>query len=352
VHWTGDISEPFMVRPMHRIAGVERDASIVSIGLPRTPHGRVLHRFGVLDGRFGTACLVTALSRARRRTTIVCSFGADDLAPERLRTDGARMLREVLQLAGDPVARGDYLDDTSAPVEPDQGSGSALGSGSASGPASGSGSGSVSWPADADALVRDLRDRLDSVGLPVRRGPELADWPVPLAVGDPDQPGRRLLAIDIDGPGHAACTSVLVRDRQRREALERAGWTYLRVAAMDLFCDPAGEVERIRAAWRAAGGGTPSTPPTGVIVGRPKTRDGFPDVTPGRPVTAYSEVELESVAQWVLSDGVRRSAEELAALVREALHLPRRGMQVEAAVGGAARRVLDGISPQFTEAAE
>jgi len=58
------------------------------------------------------------------------------------------------------------------------------------------------------------------------------------------------------------------------------------------------------------------------------------------------------VAQWVLSDGVRRNAEELAALVREALHLPRRGSQVEAAVGGAARRVLDGISPQFTDAGD
>ncbi|MGZ4613363.1 MAG: AAA family ATPase, partial [Kineosporiaceae bacterium] len=33
VHWTGGISEPFLVRPVHRVAGIERDAVIVSVGL-------------------------------------------------------------------------------------------------------------------------------------------------------------------------------------------------------------------------------------------------------------------------------------------------------------------------------
>lgn len=314
VHWGGDISEPFMVRPIHRIPGAERDAVIVSIGLARTPHGRVLHRFGVLDGRFGRACLTTALSRARRRTTVVCCFTAEDLDPERLRSDGSRMLRDVLAMAADPDRRGDH------PPLP---------------------TGSDAAP-PLDALVRDLRERLESVGLPVVAGPACADWPVELALADPDQPGRRLLAIEVDGPGYAACASVNTRDRQRREALERAGWTYLRVAAMDLFCDPGTEVERIRGQWRDLVGAAQATKETLIIVGRPRVRQAFPQVAPGRPVALYTAAELESVAYWVLSDGVQRSAEELAALVREALHLPRRGMHVEAAVGGAARRVLDG----------
>lgn len=317
VHWAGDISEPFLVRPIHRIPGVERDAVIVSIGLARTPHGRVLHRFGVLDGRFGRACLTTALSRARRRTTLVCCFTAEDLDPERLRTDGSRMLRDVLALAADPDARGDHppLPVTSA-ADSDQA---------------------------PDALVRDLRERLEAVGLPVVDGPVCADWPLELALADPDQPGRRLLAIEVDGPGYASCASVGTRDRLRRETLERAGWTYLRVASMDLFCDPGAEVERIRAQWRDLVGAAQATKETLIIVGRPRVRGPFPPVAPGRPVSLYTSAELEDVASWVLTDGVQRSAEELAALVREALHLPRRGMHVEAAVGGAARRVLDGV---------
>ena len=108
VHWTGGISEPFLVRPVHRIAGLERDAVLVTVGLARTPHGRVLHRFGVLDGRHGQACLVAALTRARRRTTVVCAFRAEDIAAERVRSDGARLLRDVLDVAADPHARGEH----------------------------------------------------------------------------------------------------------------------------------------------------------------------------------------------------------------------------------------------------
>ncbi len=324
VHWAGDISEPFLVRPIHRIPGVERDAVIVSVGLARTPHGRVLHRFGVLDGRFGPACLATALSRARRRTTLVCCFTADELDGERLRSDGARMLRDVLAMAADPRLRGDHIDLATPPDDGDLPGGAEGERG------------------QADALVCDLRERLEAVGLPVVAAPSGPDWPVALAVADPEFPGRRLLAVDLDGPGYASCPSVATRDRQRREAFERAGWTYLRVTSMDLFCDPAGEVERIRSVWRHIGGATPSTQPTQIIVGRPRVRTNDPGVQPGRPITSYSDTELERVATWVLSDGVDRSAEELAAMVREALHLPRRGMHVEAAVGGAARRVLDG----------
>ena len=330
VHWTGDISEPFMVRPIHRIPGVERDAVIVSIGLARTPHGRVLHRFGVLDGRYGRACLTTALSRARRRNTVVCCFTADDLAPERLRSEGAKMLRDVLLIAADPVLRGDHLDgDPLFAASESAGVGAPAADGAAT-------AGAV------DPLVRDLRDRLDAVGLPVVAGPDGGDWPLAAALADPELPGRRLLAVEVDGPAYAACASVNTRDRQRRESFERAGWTYLRVASMDLFCDPGGEVDRIRDTWRDLGGMSTATQPTQIIVGRPRVRGDFPQVQPGRPVTLYADEELEAVANWVLSDGVTRSAEELAALVREALHLPRRGMHVEATVGGAARRVLDG----------
>ncbi|HEX2809272.1 MAG TPA: AAA domain-containing protein, partial [Kineosporiaceae bacterium] len=159
VHWTGRISEPFLVRPVHQLCGLERDAVIVSVGLSRTPHGRVLHKFGVLDGSFGPACLTAALSRARRRTTVVCSFTAGDLDPDRLRSDGARMLWEVLALIEDPALRGDH-----APALP--------------GPAGEPVSGSI------DPLVADLRDRLLAVGLPVLAGIDAPDWPSSLVVAD------------------------------------------------------------------------------------------------------------------------------------------------------------------------
>jgi len=309
VHWTGHISEPFLVRPVHRIAGLERDATIVSIGLARTPHGRVLHRFGVLDGRHGRACLLAALSRARRRTTLVCCFVAGDLASWRVRSEGARLLHHALAVAADPAR---YTDRT--PAVPSS---------------------------STDPLVADLRDRLLSVGMPVLDGVEGPDRPADLVVADPLEDGRMLLAVDVDGHGHAALAGVSLRERQRREAFERAGWSYLRVAAMDLFCDPGAEVERIREAWRAAGGGpSPQGGSAGPIVGRPRPRTPRPDVAPGRPLHAYTPEELDAVARWVLSDGIRRDGDQLSAGVREALHLVRRGGQADIVLGACAARVL------------
>ena len=313
VHWTGGISEPFLVRPVHRIAGLERDAVLVSVGLARTPHGRVLHRFGVLDGRHGQACLVAALSRARRRTTVVCSFRAEDVSLERVRSDGARLLREVLEVAADPHARGDH----DARV-------------------------GLTAAAEPDALVADLARRLRDHGLPVATGLPAPDRPLDLAVADAAEPARMLLAVDVDVPAHAAIPSADLRERQRRAGFERSGWRYLRVAAMDLFCDPEREVERIRQAWRAAGGSpapAPATPVAGVPV-QPRNRSPWPDVTPGRPAGAYPERELDAVARWVLSDGVPRSADQVVAEVRDALAIVSSGERAEAALVAAARRVL------------
>jgi hypothetical protein len=209
-------AEPFMIRSVQRLLGVERDAAIISIGLARTPHGRVLHRFGVLDGDKGAAALTTAVSRARSRTTIVCCFTADDLQVDRLRTAGARLLRDVLLAAG--------------------------GRGTAS-------AGRVS--SATDGLVTDLRDRLAAAGLPVQVRVGDGAWPLDIAVADPRVPGRMLVAVDIDGPAFASRPS-RERERHRPVRWERAGWIYRKVSALDLFGDPALEVARIREAWDRA----------------------------------------------------------------------------------------------------
>jgi hypothetical protein len=205
-----------VIRSVQRVLGVERDAAIVSIGLARTPHGRVLHRFGVLDGDKGAAALTTAVSRARGRTTIVCCFTADDLIVDRLRTAGARLLRDVLLAAG--------------------------GRGTAS-------AGRMS--SATDGLVTDLRDRLAAAGLPVQVRVGDGAWPIDIAVADPRVAGRMLVAVDLDGPGFSS-RSCRERERSRPLRWERAGWVYCKISAMDLFNDPALEVGRIRALWEQA----------------------------------------------------------------------------------------------------
>lgn len=315
VHWAGGIEEPFVVRPVHRLAGLERDAAVVSLGLAPVPPGvtssvgRAARPFGVLDGRYGQACLVTALTRARRHTELVGALTEADLDDVRVRTPGARMLRDVLEaLRNGPGARSRGVAVLAGPP---------------------------------DALVEDLRDRLRAVGMPVLAGFDAPDRPLDLAVGDPLEPGRMLLAIDLDGPGYAACRSVRLRDWLRAKSFERAGWSYLRVAAMDLFCDPDGEVERIQDAWRAAGGLPASVVPSRVVPNPQPARRPWPvHVVSGLPITAYTPRELDAVAGWVVSDGVVRSPEQVAVEIRAALGFRYREPRVDAAVSAASRRAL------------
>ncbi len=91
--------ERFFVKNLERVQGDERDAVILSIGYGKTPHGRVLHRFGPLNLEGGERRLNVAITRARRRMTVVSSFAAADLDPSRLKARGALMLRDFLAYA-------------------------------------------------------------------------------------------------------------------------------------------------------------------------------------------------------------------------------------------------------------
>lgn len=242
--WTEPVPEPFLVRPVDRVLGIERDDVIVTIGIASTPHGRVLHRFGVIDEPHGEAVLLTALSRGRRRVLVVCTFTADQLDPARLRSSGARLLRRVLQAAQHAASGtggdGAGADDVRPNLEVQPGQPSAKQPGR------------PEQAVPTDQLVADLAHRLRTVGLPVTSGFGDAQWPLDLAIGDPRVPGRQIMAVDVDGPRFAEAASVRDRERHRRERYERAGWTYCKVAAMDLFQDPEAEVARLRDLWESA----------------------------------------------------------------------------------------------------
>lgn len=88
--------EFFTVLPAAHASSIVRDDVIVSVGFGRTPHGRLLHRFGPLSEAGGRKALATVITLARGRTTVVSSIDVQDLDPSRLRSDGARDLRAML----------------------------------------------------------------------------------------------------------------------------------------------------------------------------------------------------------------------------------------------------------------
>lgn len=213
--------ETVVVTDMSAVAGLSRDAVILSVGFGRTPHGRVLHRFGAVAEPAGEAMLLDALGVSRSRLDIITSFSAADLDPERLRAPGTRLLADLLSFAESRAHADGVLASTEAP-------GSEL---------------------NPDRLVIDLAERLWRAGLLVetdfgKRGGER----IPLVVGHPDLPERMLVAVLTDDDAYIAEESVRVRDRQRAERLEQLGWTVVQVWSAAAFLDPVKEANRIRTA--------------------------------------------------------------------------------------------------------
>jgi hypothetical protein len=222
-----DRQERFFVKNLERVQGDERDAIILSIGYGKTPHGRMLHRFGPLNLEGGERRLNVAITRARRRMTVVSSFAAAELDPVRLKARGAIMLRDFLLYA----AAGGAVIPARAKAA-----------------------------AQLDPLVANLAVRLRAEGLVVHAGYGASAQRLDLAVEDPQRPGRVLVAVEADGLGYAAMSSTRDRDRLRVEQLRRLGWKHVRIWSTDLFRNPARDVARVIAAVHSASASRPSSP--------------------------------------------------------------------------------------------
>lgn len=216
--FTEDVHERFFIKNLERVQGDERDAIILSVGYGKTPHGRVLHRFGPLNVEGGERRLNVAITRAKKRMTVVSSIAADELDPARLKARGAQMLRDYLAHAATSTAT----------VAADPGDG-------------------MPHRAVESVVMAEFARRLRASGLTVHERYGSSADPIDLAVEDPQRPGRLVVAVESDGPEYAAMPSARDRDRLRAEHLGRLGWNHLRVWTRDAFRDPARDVARIQA---------------------------------------------------------------------------------------------------------
>lgn len=200
--FTADGDEPIVVVSADQARGIERDVVLLTVGFPRTPHGRVLHRFGPLDSAIGAGLVATAVTRSRDELHVVSGLRAADLDPARLHSEGARAVSALLTgaelAAAAPIA-------TAAPPRISSG-----------GPSTGSGV--------IDLVSRDLRER----GWDVGAGPEGVGLRVSGVTGAP-------VVVDHDIEFVAAATA-----RARDARLREGGWHHVLVAVEAVAADRVG----------------------------------------------------------------------------------------------------------------
>ena len=307
--------ELFFVKNLERVQGDERDAIILTIGYGKTADGRMLYRFGPINNEGGERRLNVAVTRARNRMTVVSSFSAADMDPNRLRSDGAKMLCRYLSYA--------------------ESGGSDLGN-------------VAKDKTELNPFDRDVETQLRAAGIPLVAQYGCSGYWIDYAAQHPTRPGRMVLAIECDGASYHSSATARDRDRLRQDHLERLGWKFHRIWSQDWFFYREAEIARAADAYRAAVAATDndgSQQPPATSRHNPGLLDTRASAAPtaGRAglcpirthrdsIDDYSPTELVAVVRWIESDTLLRTEAQLLAEMMRTLGFARKGWKITAAL--------------------
>jgi very-short-patch-repair endonuclease len=304
--------EKFFVKNLERVQGDERDAIILSIGYGKNADGRLLYRFGPLNQQGGERRLNVAVTRAKNRLTLVSSFDASDMDPDRSSAEGVKLLRLYLQYA---ASRGTNL-----------------------------GEAALEKPA-LNPFEVDVRDSLQREGIGVLPQYGSSGYLIDFVAKHPTHPGRMVLAIECDGASYHSSPTARDRDRLRQDHLERLGWRFHRIWSTSWFRDKPGEIARAVKAYETAvahsegpllqvraSSSKAEHPQNGALHRRPR-----PAVPQGAKINEYSQRQLRDVVDWIRSDTLLRTEDQLLTEVMRELGFQKRGKRIVEAVSMAIR---------------
>jgi very-short-patch-repair endonuclease len=205
-------TEPLLVKNLETVQGDERDVVLLSVGYGPDETGAFTMGFGPLSQRGGERRLNVAITRAREQLVLFSSFDPEDIAETAAQP--ARDLAELLAFAraGGGAARPAEGEPAASPI--------------------------------MLAMARALAER----GHRVRHQIGCGAYKIDLAVVDPGDPDRYILAIEHDGAAYASAAAARDRDRLRAQVLAGLGWRLHRVWSLDWWADPERETQRAHAA--------------------------------------------------------------------------------------------------------
>ena len=300
--------ERFFVKNLETVQGDERDAIILSIGYGKLANGDLPHRFGPLTQDVGYRRLNVAITRAKRRISVVSSFSHQEIDLNRSGSRGVRLLKSYLEYAASGGRR--------------------------------LGEEELAGDIALNPFEADIRDALESRGIKTRPQFGASRYRIDLVAMHPTKPGRPVLAIECDGASYHSGATARDRDRLRQAHLQRLGWRFFRIWSPDWFNGREAELERALDAYRDAvrradhsdldasipASRHPVESAPQQDVGRERGRR--PQITSRDTIDDFSDRELMQIFNWVLSDGQLRTDEELIREVFLTLPFDRMGSRI------------------------
>ena len=203
--------EAFFVKNLENVQGDERDVIFISISYGKDADGGMSQFFGPISSEGGERRLNVLFTRAKKRCCVFSSIRHSDIRIDAKRGVGPRVLKRYLKYAetGEldiPLPTGAEMD---SPFE--------------------------------EAVAKALR----SHGYRVEAQVGSSGFRIDLAVYDPEDEGRFLLAVECDGARYHSSSWARERDRLRQAVLEQKGWTFHRIWSTDWFYNRDGEVGKL-----------------------------------------------------------------------------------------------------------
>ena len=205
-------TDEYFLKPLENVQGDERDIILLSFGYGKDKDGKFLHNFGPLTKHGGERRLNVAITRAKQKLILVASIRSGDLDPDA--GSNIPVLRRFFEFA-------EQNDSIS------------------------------SWRSDKEGnhtnspLTEDIHRVLTEKGYDVRASVGASEYPIDLAVINPQRPEEFLLGIECDGLTYARFPTARDRDRLRRQVLEKLNWKIHRIWAKEWFENRDAEIHRL-----------------------------------------------------------------------------------------------------------
>ena len=203
--------EPLFVKNLENVQGDERDVILFSIGYGPDERGFISMNFGPLNKVGGERRLNVALTRARSEMDIFSSMDAGQIDLRRTKSEGALALKRFLEYAEKNAC-------ATAGCQEDS----------------------------PDNLLVQIAEAISGLGYQVDTGIGASSFKVDLAVVAPNDSGRYILGIIIDGDDYYKMSTVRDREVTRPMMLTRLGWEIMRVWTMDWFLHPEQVILKIK----------------------------------------------------------------------------------------------------------
>ncbi|NHI92838.1 MAG: DUF4011 domain-containing protein [Candidatus Lokiarchaeota archaeon] len=206
--------EDLFIKNLETVQGDERDIIILGIGYGKDAVGKFSYNFGPINRHNGYKRLNVAITRARYKVIVVCSFQPEILDDSRINNDGLKYLKKYLEFSK-------YQDITKFLPKSEK----------------------ISFDTSFEEAVHDTLIE-EKYGFNSQVGS--SNYKIDFAIKHPDHSEKYILGIECDGSQIHSSRFARDRDKNRHNFLKYLGWNMHRIWSDDWIFNKEHELERIK----------------------------------------------------------------------------------------------------------